>query len=121
MKKQSLDGRQSKKVLICDDEPRTRQALKTLLLTREITCNNETSSMIHVVGEARAGYETLQLVETMMPEVVMIDALMPGMDRLDALFSPYSKSTAGNNKSRKKLDMGAFRCQLKRVQLRSKK
>ena len=84
MTSQDLNLRQSKKVLICDDEPKTRQALKALLLTREVTCNDESSSMIHVVGEARDGYEAVQLVKTFLPEVVVIDACMPGMDGLEA-------------------------------------
>lgn len=84
MTNQDLNLRQSKKVLICDDEPRTRQALKTLLLTREITCNDEPSSMISVVGEARDGYEAVRLVKDFLPEVVVIDACMPGMDGLAA-------------------------------------
>lgn len=83
MTQQGPDSRQIKKVLICDDEPRARQALKALLLTREVTCNDESSS-IHVAGEARDGYEAVQLVETILPEVVVIDACMPGMDGLEA-------------------------------------
>ena len=78
-----LDSRQTKRVLICDDEPRARQALKALLLTREVTCRDESSS-IDVAGEARDGYEAVQLVETVLPEVVVIDACMPGMDGLEA-------------------------------------
>ena len=84
MTNQDLDLRQSKKVLICDNEPKTRQALKALLLTREVTCNDESSSIIHVVGEARDGYEAVELVKTFLPEVVVIDACMPGMDGLEA-------------------------------------
>jgi NarL family two-component system response regulator LiaR len=76
-------SRQSMRVLICDDEPRARQALKALLLTREVTCNDESSS-IHVAGEARDGYEAVQLVKKILPEVVVIDACMPGMDGLEA-------------------------------------
>ena len=79
-----IDVRQSKRVLICDDEPRTRQALRALLLTREVTDNDESSSTIHVVGEARDGYEAVQLVKTILPEVVVIDAYMPGMDGPEA-------------------------------------
>ena len=84
MTNQSLDSRQTKRILICDDEPRARQALRALLLTREVTSNDESSAMIYVIGEARDGYEAAQLVETMLPEVVVIDALMPGMNGLEA-------------------------------------
>ncbi len=84
MTTQGLDSRQSKKVLICDDEPRTRQALKTLLLTREVTCNDGSSSMIYVVGEARDGDEAVQFVKAFLPQVVVIDACVPGMDGLEA-------------------------------------
>jgi DNA-binding NarL/FixJ family response regulator len=79
-----LDSLQTKRILICDDEPRARQALKALLLTREVTCQDESSSRIHVAGEARDGNEAVQLVRTILPEVVVIDALMPGMDGLEA-------------------------------------
>jgi len=79
-----LDSPQTKRILICDDEPRARQALKALLLTREVTCQDESSSRIHVAGEARDGNEAVQLVRTILPEVVVIDALMPGMDGLEA-------------------------------------
>jgi DNA-binding NarL/FixJ family response regulator len=84
MTHQSLDSRQTKRILICDDEPRARQALKALLLTREVTCQDESSSRIHVAAEARDGNEAVQLVETILPEVVVIDALMPGMDGMEA-------------------------------------
>ena len=73
MTNQDPDLRQGKRVLICDDEPRTRQALKTLLLTREITCNVEPSSMISVVGEARDGCEAVQLVKAFLPEQLFFD------------------------------------------------
>lgn len=84
MTHKGLDSRQTKRILICDDEPRARQALKALLLTREITCQDESSSRIHVAGEARDGYEAVQLVKTILPEVVVIDACMPGLDGLEA-------------------------------------
>jgi DNA-binding NarL/FixJ family response regulator len=83
MTNQELALRQSKKVLIFDDEPRTRQALKTLLLTREVTCD-ESSSMLNVIGEARDGYEAVQLVKVFLPQVVVIDACMLEMDGLAA-------------------------------------
>lgn len=85
MTSQGLHTRQSKRILICDDEPRARQALKALLLTREVTCcDDESTSEIHVAGEARDGYEAVELVKTLLPQVVVIDACMPGMDGLEA-------------------------------------
>jgi DNA-binding NarL/FixJ family response regulator len=84
MTKQSQNMRPSKRILICDDEPRARQALKALLLTREVTCRDESTSEIHVAGEARDGYEAVELVKTLLPQVVVIDAWMPGMDGLEA-------------------------------------
>jgi len=77
-------ARQNKRILICDDEPRARQALKALLLTREITCLDEFSSEIQVAGEARNGYEAVQLMTTCLPEVVVMDASMLGMNGLEA-------------------------------------
>ena len=85
MTQQCIDSsRQTKRILICDDEPRARQALKALLLTQEVTCQDEAASVIEVSGEARNGHEAVELVKTILPEVVVIDALMPGMDGLQA-------------------------------------
>lgn len=84
MTDQGKQIRQLKRILICDDEPRARQALKALLLTREITCCDESTSEIQVAGEARNGSEAVELVKTLVPQVVVIDALMPGMDGLEA-------------------------------------
>lgn len=84
MTNQSKHTRQLKRILICDDEPRARQALKALLLTREMTCCDESTSEIQVAGEARNGYEAVELVKTLVPQVVVIDAWMPGMDGLEA-------------------------------------
>lgn len=84
MTDQGKHTRQLKRILICDDEPRARQALRALLLTREMTCCDESTSEIQVAGEARNGYEAVELVKTLVPQVVVIDAWMPGMDGLEA-------------------------------------
>lgn len=75
---------QIKTVLICDDESRVRQALKTLLLTREIVRDEDPSSEIRVVGEAWHGAEAVQMVEELQPDVVIMDASMPGIGGMEA-------------------------------------
>ncbi|HJS19349.1 MAG TPA: response regulator transcription factor [Anaerolineales bacterium] len=83
MKKQSLTNIQGKRILICDDESRTRDALKALLLAREMTQDAAASPAIQVVGEARDGEEAIRLTDIYQPEVVVIDACMPGMSGLE--------------------------------------
>jgi len=39
---------------------------------------------IHVVGEASNGYEALEMVRTIRPDVVVMDVSMPGMDGIEA-------------------------------------
>jgi DNA-binding NarL/FixJ family response regulator len=73
-----------KTVLICDDESKTRKALRALLLARETTRENDPAPMIRVVGEARHGLEAVQMVETLQPEVVIMDASMPGIGGMEA-------------------------------------
>ena len=84
MKKQSFMNKQYKRILICDDESRTRDALKALLLAREMTQDDATSPVIEVIGEARDGNEAIRLMDLHQPEVVVIDACMPGMSGVDA-------------------------------------
>ena len=84
MKNQACTNKQCKKILICDDESRTRDALKALLLAREMTQNAATSTEIQVVGEARDGDEALRLIGIHQPEVVVMDACMPGISGVEA-------------------------------------
>jgi DNA-binding NarL/FixJ family response regulator len=84
MNNQSFTNKQCKRILICDDESRTRDALKALLLAREMTQNASTSPEIQVVGEARDGEEAIRLMELHQPEVVVMDACMPGMSGVEA-------------------------------------
>jgi DNA-binding NarL/FixJ family response regulator len=83
MKNESFSNRQEKRILICDDESRTRDALKALLLAREMA-QNTTSSIIRVVGEARDGNEAIRLMDICRPEVIVIDACMPGVGGVEA-------------------------------------
>src|SRR5574338_381040 len=84
MMEQSFTNIQSRRILICDDESRTRDALKALLLARELTQNPAASPMIQVVGEARDGEEAIRLTDIHRSEVVVIDACMPGMSGVEA-------------------------------------
>src|SRR5574338_1257778 len=84
MMEQSFTNIRSKRILICDDESRTRDALKALLLARELTQSTAISPVIKVVGEARDGEEAIRLTDIYRPEVVVLDACMPGMSGVEA-------------------------------------
>jgi len=63
------------RVLLVDDHRILREGLRSLL---------ERQSGIKVVGEAADGLEAIQKVETLHPDVVVMDIAMPGMDGLEA-------------------------------------
>src|SRR3990170_8882790 len=63
------------RVLIADDHTIVRSGLRLLL---------EAEPDIDVVGEALEGREALNLVEQHLPDVVLMDITMPGMDGLEA-------------------------------------
>jgi DNA-binding NarL/FixJ family response regulator len=63
------------RVLIVDDQALFRQGLRTLL---------ELEDSIEVVGTAVDGADTLRLVETLRPDVVLMDLRMPVMDGVAA-------------------------------------
>ena len=63
------------RVLIADDHIIVRSGLRLLL---------EAEPDIDVVGEALEGGEALNLVEKHLPDVVLMDITMPGMDGLEA-------------------------------------
>jgi DNA-binding NarL/FixJ family response regulator len=58
------------RVLIADDNQRTRRALKAIL---------HTSDELAVIGEATNGEELLELMHADLPDVVIIDGRMPCM------------------------------------------
>jgi DNA-binding NarL/FixJ family response regulator len=64
------------RVLIADDHPVVRQGLRTFLGVQED---------IEVVGEAADGAEAVARAESLMPDVILLDLKMPGVDGLAAL------------------------------------
>jgi DNA-binding NarL/FixJ family response regulator len=63
------------RVLICDDQDLVRDGLQAIL---------STAPGIEVVGEARDGDQALNLVETHLPDVVLMDLKMPGTNGIAA-------------------------------------
>ena len=63
------------RVLIVDDHAILRQALRHLL---------ETQSEIEVVGDASSGREAVTETEKLLPDVVLMDMIMPGLNGLEA-------------------------------------
>ncbi len=64
------------RVLLADDHALVRAGFRLLL--------GQTSG-ITVVGEASTGHEALRLVETLLPDVVLMDISMPGLNGLEAV------------------------------------
>lgn len=64
------------RVLLADDHKMMRAGL--LRLIRDF-------DGFEVIGEASDGHETLQKVEALSPDVVLLDVLMPGLNGLDVL------------------------------------
>ena len=63
------------RVVLVDDHDLLRRGMKTLL---------ESEGSIEVVGEAADGTEVLKLVEETLPDVVLIDVIMPKKDGIVA-------------------------------------
>jgi two-component system, LytTR family, response regulator AlgR len=61
------------RVLIVDDEPPARERLRSMLV--------ETGEF-EVAGEAGNGVEALTLVDRLLPDIVLLDVRMPGIDGL---------------------------------------
>lgn len=62
------------RILIVDDEDLARQRLKRFL---------DEMDEHEVVGEANNGADALQKIDSLMPEILLLDIRMPGMDGLE--------------------------------------
>jgi DNA-binding NarL/FixJ family response regulator len=70
-----MEGNEIIKVLIVDDHQVVRQGLRTFL---------ELHDDISVVGEAGDGFDALEMVSQLRPDVVLMDLVMPRMDGITA-------------------------------------
>ncbi len=61
-------------ILIVDDHEVVRNGIRSYL---------ETLSDFHVIGEAASGAEAIKLVSEFIPDVVLMDLIMPGMDGIE--------------------------------------
>ena len=68
-------GVQRIRLLLVDDHTLLRQALRALL---------EAQPNLEVVGEAINGRDAVEIAEQMMPDVVLMDMVMPGLNGIDA-------------------------------------
>jgi two-component system response regulator AlgR len=64
----------SLRVIIVDDEPPARERLRSMLAE---------AGGFEVAGEAGNGLEALQLVDRLMPDILLLDVRMPGIDGLE--------------------------------------
>ncbi|MEM7034659.1 MAG: response regulator transcription factor, partial [Chloroflexota bacterium] len=63
-------------ILVVDDHPIVRDGLTTILSTQ---------ADFQIVGEAADGKEAIQLVETLSPDVLLLDLEMPDLDGVAVL------------------------------------
>ena len=61
-------------ILIADDHEVVRSGIRSYL---------EKISDFHVLGEASSGEETLGMVSELIPDIVLLDLIMPGMDGIE--------------------------------------
>ena len=64
------------KVLITDDQVIVRRGIQALLATEP---------NINVIGEAENGAEAISLTESLQPDVILMDLVMPEMDGIEAI------------------------------------
>ena len=63
------------KVFVADDHTILRQGIKALL---------DNQGGIEVIGEAKDGREAIKIIEEVLPDVILMDIAMPGLNGLEA-------------------------------------
>ena len=74
-------------LLLVDDHPLVREGLRSYLVQEKA---------FEVVGEAVDGLEALRLAEELLPEIILLDINMPGMNGLET--ARLLKKTAPKSK-----------------------
>jgi len=64
------------RILLADDHAIVRDGIRSLL---------KTQPDVEVVGEASNGRDAVSMAETLRPDVVLMDLVMPGMDGIEAI------------------------------------
>jgi DNA-binding NarL/FixJ family response regulator len=70
------------RIVLADDHDLVRSGIKALLMMVD---------GVEVIAEARDGQELIGLVDDLMPDVVMTDISMPGMDGITAISAIHAK------------------------------
>jgi NarL family two-component system response regulator LiaR len=70
-----MTARDKIRVILVDDHAVVRRGLSTFFLT---------SDDLQLVGEAASGEEAVRLCESLQPDVILMDLVMPGMDGVQA-------------------------------------
>lgn len=61
-------------ILVVDDHQSVRRGLRAYL---------DAQSDFHVVGEAGSGEEAVEIVPALIPDIVLLDLIMPGMNGIE--------------------------------------
>lgn len=75
------------RVLIADDQPRARRSLQALLtaIRWDYTSSAHHDRLMEIVGDATDGQQVIDLVQSLQPEVIVMDLHLPKLDGLTVI------------------------------------